>query len=66
MTQENFVPDLEKLKETSAKVREICKRADAGISILDDLIAQLEEEIRSSTLYQYRLNKAKRLLNIDT
>jgi hypothetical protein len=66
MTEEPKLPDIEKVKQTSAKVKELCQRADAGILILDDLIAQLEENIRSSSLYRYRLNKAKKLLNIES
>lgn len=56
-------PDIEKVKQTSAKIQEICKRADANILILDDIIAQLEEDNRSSPVYQYRLKRAKQLLN---
>jgi hypothetical protein len=63
MTQQFLPPDLESVKQRAARVEEICKRADAGILVLDDLIAQLEQDIRSSSLYRYRLNKAKRLLN---
>jgi hypothetical protein len=63
MTQEAFVPDIEKIKATSAKVKVLCERMDAEILILDDIIAQLDEQIRSSPLYIYRLNKAKRLLS---
>lgn len=63
MTEQRQPPDIEKVKQTSAKIREICKRADANILILDDLIAQLEENIRSSPVYQYRLKRAKQLLN---
>ncbi|PSB03984.1 hypothetical protein [Merismopedia glauca] len=66
MTEPPKLPDIEKVKQTSAKVKELCQRADARILILDDLIAQLEESIRSSPLYRYRLNKAKRLLNIES
>ncbi|MBC6424562.1 MAG: hypothetical protein GDA38_26170 [Hormoscilla sp. SP12CHS1] len=55
-------PDMERMNQRAAKVQEICKRADAEILILDDLIAQLEEKIRASPLYSYRLHKAKRLL----
>ena len=55
-------PSLEKVKQRAAKVQEICRRADAEILILDELIAQLEAENRSSLLYVYRLNKAKHLL----
>jgi DNA replication protein DnaC len=63
MTQEPFTPDIEQIKATSAKVKALCQRMDAEILILDDIIAQLEEENRRSLLYQYRLNRAKRLLN---
>ncbi|GBF82451.1 hypothetical protein [Aphanothece sacrum] len=63
MTQEAFIPDMEKIKATSAKFKELCQRMDAHILVLDDIIAQLEEENRRSPLYQYRLNRAKRLLN---
>jgi hypothetical protein len=64
MTQQNPPPDLETVKQRAAQVHDICKRADAGILILDDLIAQLEQDNRSSSLYRYRLNKAKHLLNL--
>jgi hypothetical protein len=65
MTQEQFTPDIEQIKQTSLKFQEVFKRMDAGIAILDDLIVQIDSDIRSSKLYQYRLNKAKRMLNID-
>ena len=65
MTQEQFTPDIEQIKQTSLKFQEIFQRMDAGIAILDDLIVQIEADIRSSKLYQYHLNKAKRMLNID-
>lgn len=57
MTAKNFSPDLEQIKKTSAKAQEICQRADAGIAILDDLIAQLDKQIRDSILYKYRSGK---------
>lgn len=63
MTEQRQPPDIDKVKQTSAKIREICKRADANILILDDIIAQLEEDIRSSPVCQYRLKRAKQLLN---
>jgi hypothetical protein len=63
MTQQPFVPDMEKIKATSAKFKALCQRMDAHILVLDDMIAQLEEDYRRSPLYQYRLNRAKRLLN---
>ncbi|WP_242057158.1 MULTISPECIES: hypothetical protein [Oscillatoriales] len=63
MTDKPQPPSIEKVKERSARVQEICKRADANILILDEIIAQLEEENRRSPLYQSRLRRAKRLLN---
>jgi hypothetical protein len=64
MTQQISPPDLETVKRRAAQVQDICKRADASILILDDLIAQVEQNIRSSSPYRYRLNKAKHLLNL--
>jgi hypothetical protein len=57
MTQKHQ-PDLQKVKQTSAKILEVCQRADAGISILDDLISQLESQINTSPLYRYRSKKS--------
>ncbi len=62
MTQEKFIPNIEQIKKISLKFQELCKRMDAEILILDDIIAQLDEQNRNSPVYQYRLNKAKRLL----
>jgi hypothetical protein len=64
MTEQRQPPSIEKVKERSVKIQEICKRADANILILDYIIAQLEEGIRQQPLNRYRLEKAKRLLNI--
>jgi hypothetical protein len=64
MTQQISPPDLETVKRRAVQVQGICKRADASILILDDLISQLEQDIRSSSPYRYRLNKAKHLLNL--
>lgn len=63
MAEKLHLPDIKRIKERAAKIQEIRKRADANISILDDIIAQLRDNIRSSPVYQYRLKKAKRLLN---
>ncbi|MFB2839305.1 hypothetical protein [Floridanema evergladense] len=59
MTQEPKLPNLETVKQTSAKMKEICNRADAEILVLDSLIAQLDEQIHSSPLYRYRLKRTK-------
>ena len=52
-------PDLQKVKQTSVKIQEVCQRADAGISILDNLISQLEIQMNASPLYRYRSKKTK-------
>lgn len=65
MTQQPQPPDLEKVKQRSAKMQEIGKRSDANILILDYIIGQLEEQNRQQPMYQYRLKKAMRLLDID-
>ncbi len=63
MNPQESHPTLEQVQETSEKIKAVCQQADAGIALLDDLIAQLDDQIRSSSLYSYRLNRAKRLLN---
>lgn len=41
MTEISPIPSLEKVKQRAAKVQKTCRRADAEILILDELIAQL-------------------------
>jgi hypothetical protein len=65
MTEQPQLPNIEKIKERSARIQEIFKRADANILILDHIIAQLEEGIRQQPLQRYRLEKAKQLLNME-
>ena len=54
--------DLEKVKQTAAKLRDICTMFDAQIMILDELIAQVEAENRTNPFNVYRREKGKRLL----
>lgn len=65
MTEQPQPPDLQKVKQWSAKMQEICDRWDALIAVTDDMIIELEEQIRQQPDRIYRLNKAKRLLNLD-
>lgn len=62
MTQQPQLPDLEKVKQRAAKMREICLMFDAQIMILDELIAQVEAENRNNPFNVYRREKGKRLL----
>lgn len=64
MTQQMSPPDLEIVKRRASQVQNICERADVGILILDDLIAQVEQNIRSSSPYRYHLSKEKHSLNL--
>jgi len=61
--QQSTPPDLARVKQRAARVEEICKRADAGILILDEIIADLDQQIRSSSRHSYRLKRAKNLLD---
>ena len=58
-------PDIERVKQTAAKMQKICQRWDALIMVTDDMIAQLEEQIRKQPNHIYQLKRAKRLLNIN-
>lgn len=43
-------PDIDKVKLTAAKMRDICTMFDAQIIVLDELIAQVEAENRNHPL----------------
>ena len=62
MTQQPQQPDLEKVKQTAAKLRDICTMFDAQIMILDEFIAQVEAENRNNPFNVYRREKGKRLV----
>jgi len=57
MTQQPQLPDPEKVKQTVAKMREVCRQFDSLNFALDELIAQIEADIRRSPLTTYRLGK---------
>lgn len=62
MTQQPKYPDLERIKQRAARMREICSMFDAQIMVLDELIAQVEAENRNNPVNVYRRKKGKRLL----
>lgn len=62
MTQQPRIPDPEKVKQTAAKLRDVCYMFDAQIMVLDELIAQVEAENRNNLLNVYRRNRGQRLL----
>ncbi|MDF0552690.1 hypothetical protein [Kamptonema sp. UHCC 0994] len=59
MTQQPQLPDPEKVKQTVAKMREVCRQFDSLNFALDELIALIEADIRNSPLTAYRLGKIK-------
>ncbi|HBE20536.1 MAG TPA: hypothetical protein DDW51_23725 [Cyanobacteria bacterium UBA11367] len=59
MTTQPQLPDPEKVKQTVTKMREVCRQFDNLNLALDELIAQIEADIRKSPLTAYRLGKIK-------
>ena len=66
MTQQPTIPDLEKVQQTIAKMREVCYQFDALNLALDELIAQIEADIRQSPLTVYRLRKVQEGVGTET
>ncbi len=54
------IPDPEKVKKTVRELRAVCRQFDALNFQLDELIAQVDLEIRNSSLTAYRLGKTAR------
>lgn len=59
MTQQPALPNPEKVQQTVAKMRQVCHQFDALNLALDELITQIEADIRQSPLTAYRLRKAQ-------
>ncbi|MEZ2250794.1 hypothetical protein [Microcoleus sp.] len=57
MTQQPQLPEPEKVKQTVHQMREVCRQFDSLNFALDELIAQIEADIRNSPLTAYRLGK---------
>lgn len=51
MTKSTFSPSSEQIQTTSKKVNLLCRKIDAEIIILDDIIAKLEVDLHVSMLY---------------
>ncbi|MBW4618405.1 MAG: hypothetical protein KME17_03335 [Cyanosarcina radialis HA8281-LM2] len=60
MTDRSIAPNLERIEQRSAKMKEICLMFDAQIALLDEAIAQLETENRHSPIEVYRQKKLER------
>jgi len=59
MNSQAKIPAPETRARSVANLREVCRRLDAVTIKLDEVIAQLEADIRNSPLTAYRLGKAK-------
>ena len=57
MRQKPSLPNPEKVQQTVTKMREVCRQFDNLNLALDELIAQVELDIRNSPLTAYRLGK---------
>jgi low affinity Fe/Cu permease len=53
------LPDPQKVQQTVFKLREVSRQFDALNFTLDELIAQVDEEIRNSPLTIYHLKKSR-------
>ena len=65
MTQQPPLPDREKVKQTVTRMREVCRQFDHLNFALDELIAQIETDIRNSPLTAYRLGRMKPVAKSD-
>jgi hypothetical protein len=57
MTEKLSPPNPEKVQQTVTKMRQVCREFDNLNVALDEVIAQVELEIRNSSLTAYRLGK---------
>jgi len=48
MNQEQFVPNLERVKKVSRQFQEIFQRMDREILVLDSIIAELDQQIQTT------------------
>lgn len=65
MTQQHPpLPDPEKVKQTVARMCEVCRRFDALNLALDELTAQIDADIRNSPLTAYRLGRVKSVASL--
>ena len=63
MTEKLSPPQPDKIQKTVTKMRQVCRELDNLNLALDELIAQVESEIRNSSLTSYRLGKKVSLKN---
>ncbi len=57
MREKSSLPNPEKVQQTVTKIGEVCRQFDHLNLSLDELIAQIELDIRNSPLTAYRLGK---------
>lgn len=57
MTQNSSLPNPQKVEQTVTRMREVCRQFDTLNIALDELLAQVELDIRNSPLTAYRLGK---------
>ena len=65
MTQKVKLPDRNAIDRSVARLRETCHQLEALTMLMDDAIAKIEAENQKNPLYVRRIEKAKRLLNLQ-
>lgn len=63
MTQRIQQPNKDAFARSVNRLREACRQLEALTLLMDDTIAQIEAENQKSSLYLYRIQRAKQLLN---
>ncbi|MBE9018075.1 hypothetical protein C7Y66_01865 [Chroococcidiopsis sp. CCALA 051] len=63
MTQRIQQPNKDAFARSVNRLRETCRQLEALTLLMDDTIAQIETENQKSSLYLYRIQRAKQLLN---
>lgn len=62
MMNQSKIPNAEVRLHSATKMRDLCKRIDTNLLDLDELISQLETDIRKSSLTAYRLGKSQKTI----
>jgi hypothetical protein len=63
MTQKIKQPDKDAFARSVSRLHETCRQLEALTLLMDDTLAQIEAENQKSSLYLYRVQRAKQLLN---
>ncbi|MEB3312503.1 MAG: hypothetical protein VKJ02_19935 [Snowella sp.] len=63
MNQQPFTPDIEQVKRVSLQFQEVFQRMDREISVLDKMIAELDEQIQASSVSRISKTQSLKVIN---